>query len=158
LRTVVPYANSPIMTASSKIADTGVGSDSPDDFICAGTKFFWAGSPAFCAGAVSCSGFVLFCHQPDSNIFGPESTPPPRRAIEKYAAHLSDGWYRHESFRQSITDLGGTWKGVLTLALLVFAMLVPFVGYGELRRVLGAGQLERIFFKTSPFAGEPGKS
>ena len=69
------------------------------------------------------------------------------------------GWYRRESFRQSITDFGGgTWKGVLTLALLVFAMLVPFVGYGELRRVLGEGQLERIFFKTSPFAGEPGKS
>jgi len=33
LATVVPYANSPIMTASSKIAVTGVGSDgdAPDD-------------------------------------------------------------------------------------------------------------------------------
>src|SRR3974377_678118 len=37
------------------------------------------------------------------------------------------GWYRHESFRQSIADLGGgTWRGVLTLVMLVFVMLVPF--------------------------------
>jgi hypothetical protein len=56
-------------------------------------------------------------------------------------------WYRHEPFRQNLTDVGGrTWKGLLTLALLVFAMLVPFVGYGELGRVLGEGKLERIFF------------
>ena len=69
------------------------------------------------------------------------------------------GWYRQESFRQSITDFGGgTWKGILTLALLVVAMLVPFVGYGELGRVLGGGQLERIFIRARPFEGEPGKS
>ena len=57
-------------------------------------------------------------------------------------------WYRQESFRQSLTDLGGgTWKGILTLALLIFALLVPFVGYGELGTVLGEGKLERIFFQ-----------
>lgn len=57
-------------------------------------------------------------------------------------------WYRHEPFRQIITDVGGgTWKGILTLALLVFAMLVHFVGYGELGRVLGEGKLERVFFQ-----------
>jgi len=61
------------------------------------------------------------------------------------------GWYRHESFRQSIADLGGgTWRGVLTLVMLVFVMLVPFVGYGELGRVLGEGKLERIFFQARP--------
>jgi hypothetical protein len=61
-------------------------------------------------------------------------------------------WYRHESFRQSITDLGGgTWTGILTLALLVFAMLVPFVGYGELGRVLGEGKLDRLFFQPRTF-------
>jgi len=39
------------------------------------------------------------------------------------------GFFRHESFRQSNTELGGgTWQGILTLALLVFAMLIPFVG------------------------------
>ena len=62
------------------------------------------------------------------------------------------GWYRHEPFRQSITELGGgTWKGILTLALLVFTMLVPFVGYGELGTVLGEGKLERIFFQHRTF-------
>ena len=58
------------------------------------------------------------------------------------------GWYRQESFRQSLTDLGGgTWKGILTLALLIFALLVPFVGYSELGTVLGEGKLERMFFQ-----------
>jgi hypothetical protein len=58
------------------------------------------------------------------------------------------GWYRHESFRQSIYDLGGgTWQGTLTLALLIFVLLVPFVGIGELARVLGEGKLQGIFFR-----------
>jgi hypothetical protein len=57
-------------------------------------------------------------------------------------------WYRQESFLQSLTDFGGgTWKGILTLSLLFFALLVPFVGYGELGTVLGEGKLERIFFQ-----------
>jgi len=58
------------------------------------------------------------------------------------------GFFRHESFRQSNTEFGGgTWQGILTLALLVFAMLIPFVGYGELGRVLGEGKLEMLFFR-----------
>jgi len=62
------------------------------------------------------------------------------------------GFFRHESFRQSNADFGGgTWQGILTLALLVFAMLIPFVGYGELRRVLGVGKLEMLFFQATPF-------
>jgi hypothetical protein len=57
------------------------------------------------------------------------------------------GFYRHQSFQQSNADMGGgTWQGILTLALLVFVMLIPFVGYGELRRVLGEGKLEKLFF------------
>jgi hypothetical protein len=61
------------------------------------------------------------------------------------------GIYRHESFQQSIAELGGgTWQGFLTLTLLVFAMLIPFVGYGELGKVLGSGKLERIFFQDHP--------
>jgi len=57
------------------------------------------------------------------------------------------GLHRHESFQQSISDLGGgTWQGVLTMTLLVFAVLIPFVGFGELGRVLGEGELASIFF------------
>ena len=48
------------------------------------------------------------------------------------------GFYREESFRQSITGLGGgSWKGILTLTVLLFVVLIPFVGFGELQRVLG---------------------
>ena len=58
------------------------------------------------------------------------------------------GLYHGQSFHQSIADLGGgTWKAILTFALLLFAVLVPFVGYGELGRVLGEGKLEQIFFR-----------
>ena len=65
------------------------------------------------------------------------------------------GFYRHESFQQSIADLGGgTWQGVLTLVLLVFAVLIPFVGYGELGKVLGEGKLESIFFQTHPLESD----
>jgi len=57
------------------------------------------------------------------------------------------GFYRHQSFQQSNSDLGGgTWQGIVTLALLVFVMLIPFVGFGELRTVMGEGKLEKLFF------------
>jgi hypothetical protein len=57
------------------------------------------------------------------------------------------GMYHGQTFQQSISDLGGgTWKAVLTLTLLLFVILIPFVGYGELQRVLGEGRLEQIFF------------
>ena len=58
------------------------------------------------------------------------------------------GIHRHQSFRQSNSELGGgTWQGMLTLALLVFVMLIPFVGFGELSRVTGEGKLEKLFFQ-----------
>jgi hypothetical protein len=58
------------------------------------------------------------------------------------------GMYHGQSFQQSIADLGGgTWKAILTLTLLLFVILIPFVGYSELRRVLGEGRLEQIFFR-----------
>ena len=66
------------------------------------------------------------------------------------------GLYRHQSFRQSNSELGGgTWQGILTLALLVFVMLIPFVGYGELRRVMGEGKLEKLFFHRLSLGSEP---
>src|SRR5215470_10900816 len=48
------------------------------------------------------------------------------------------GLYHGKSFQQSINDLGGgTLNGIVILTLLLFAMLIPFVGFGELQRVLG---------------------
>jgi hypothetical protein len=66
------------------------------------------------------------------------------------------GLYRHQSFLQSNSELGGgTWQGILTLALLVFVMLIPFVGFGELRRVMGEGKLEKLFFRRPSLGSEP---
>lgn len=59
------------------------------------------------------------------------------------------GLYRGESFAESMADLGGgRLQGILILTLLLFVVLIPFVGFGELQRVLGAGKLKRIFFKA----------
>ena len=56
------------------------------------------------------------------------------------------GLYHGKSFFQSIADLGGgTLKGILTLTLLLFVLLIPFFGFGELQRVLGEGKLRELF-------------
>ena len=56
------------------------------------------------------------------------------------------GLYHGKSFAESIADLGGgTLQAILTLTLLLFVMLIPFVGFGELQRVLGEGKLKLIF-------------
>jgi len=65
------------------------------------------------------------------------------------------GFHRHRSFRQSISGLGGgTWHGVLSLMLLVFAVLIPFVGIEELGRVIGEGKLKKLFFQRQPLESE----
>jgi hypothetical protein len=57
------------------------------------------------------------------------------------------GLYHGKPFSQSITDLaGGTWSGILTLALLLFVVLIPFVGFGELQRRIGKDKLSQVFF------------
>lgn len=56
--------------------------------------------------------------------------------------------YRGTPFQQSIVDLGGTWRGISVLTVLICFLLVPFVGFMELQRVLGERKLEQIFFQT----------
>jgi hypothetical protein len=57
------------------------------------------------------------------------------------------GFYHGKSFSQSIADLGGgNLKGIVTLTLLLFVMLIPFFAFGELKRVLGEGRLGQLFF------------
>ena len=61
------------------------------------------------------------------------------------------GLYRGESFSESIAHLGGgTLQAILTYTLLLFVVLIPFVGFGELQRVLGEGKLKQIFFHPRP--------
>jgi|SRR5215469_2741292 len=57
------------------------------------------------------------------------------------------GLYHGKSFAESIADIGGgTLKGILTLTVLLFVMLIPFFACGELKRVLGEGKLGELFF------------
>ena len=68
-------------------------------------------------------------------------------AIFKILEEAGAGLYHGESFQQSIADFGGgTIKGILTLTLLMFVVLIPFFGFTELQRILGEGKLARVFF------------
>jgi hypothetical protein len=58
------------------------------------------------------------------------------------------GLYHGKSFSQSIADLGGgTGKGILTFTAMLFVVLIPFFGFGELQSVLGEGKLGQLFFR-----------
>ena len=58
------------------------------------------------------------------------------------------GFFHGKAFSESIADLGGgTLNGILTMTLLLFVLLIPFFGFGELQRVLGEGKLVRLFLR-----------
>lgn len=66
------------------------------------------------------------------------------KILEDVAVGLAHG----KSFSQSIAELaGGTWQGILTLTAILFVVLIPFFGFGELQRVLGEGKLGQVFFR-----------
>lgn len=68
------------------------------------------------------------------------------------------GLYHGKSFSESIADLGGgTLKGILTLTVLLFVLLIPFFAFGELKRVLGEHQLTQMFFRQREVS-RPAKS
>lgn len=57
------------------------------------------------------------------------------------------GYFHGKSFSESISDLGGgSLKAILTLVGILFVILIPLVGVGELNRVLPEGKLRRLFF------------
>lgn len=77
-------------------------------------------------------------------------------ALFKVLEEWAVGLYHGRSFQESIAGLGGgTLKGILTLALLLFVMLIPFFGFGELQRVLGEGKLGQLFFGRRHLAPLP---
>lgn len=60
------------------------------------------------------------------------------------------GLYHGKSFSESIADLGGgTLKGILTLTVLLFVLLIPFFAFDELKRVLGEDKLAQLFFRRA---------
>jgi hypothetical protein len=69
-------------------------------------------------------------------------------ACFKVAEEAVVGRIHGKSFHESIADLaGGTWKGILILAMLLCIMLIPFFGFKELRRVFGSDRLVGAFFR-----------
>ncbi len=66
----------------------------------------------------------------------------------KVAEDALVGGLHGKTFHQSLSDLGdGSWSAILILAALLFVMLIPFFGFGELRRVFGPDRLMRVFFR-----------
>jgi hypothetical protein len=66
----------------------------------------------------------------------------------KILEDVAVGFYHAKSFSESIADLGGgTGKGILTLTVLLFVLLIPFFAFGELQRVLGEGKLAQLFLR-----------
>lgn len=69
-------------------------------------------------------------------------------ACFKVAEDAFVGRLRGMSLHQSLADVGdGSWSAILVLTALFFVMLLPFFGFGELRRVLGADRLMTIFLR-----------
>jgi hypothetical protein len=59
------------------------------------------------------------------------------------------GWYHGKSFNESISNLaGGTLEGILVFVLILGVLLIPFFGFGELRRVFGGDKLRKLFFTS----------
>jgi hypothetical protein len=66
------------------------------------------------------------------------------------------GWYRGESFSESIADLaGGTSEGILVFVLILAVLLIPFFAFGELRRVLGEDKLRTLLFTSRDLPSAP---
>jgi hypothetical protein len=55
-------------------------------------------------------------------------------------------WIHGKSFQDSIATIGGSWKGILSLTVLLFVVLIPFFGFTELQRVFGE-RLVGAFFR-----------
>jgi len=65
------------------------------------------------------------------------------------------GMFHHRSFAESVARFaGGSWTGLLSLTLLLFVVLIPFFGFGELRRVFGE-DIVRAFLRPRHSLNRP---
>jgi hypothetical protein len=59
------------------------------------------------------------------------------------------GWFHGKSFTDSLMGIGGgTLEGILSLAAILFIILIPFFALGELREVFGKEKLHVLFFNS----------
>jgi hypothetical protein len=57
-----------------------------------------------------------------------------KEIVERAAVSI----FHSRSFGESVAAFpGGSWKGLLSLTAVLFVVLIPFFGFGELRRVFG---------------------
>ncbi|HEV2986843.1 MAG TPA: hypothetical protein VG759_00265 [Candidatus Angelobacter sp.] len=77
-------------------------------------------------------------------------------ACFKIAEEAAVGMFHRKSVHESIAVFaGGSWKGVLSLTVLLFVVLVPFFGFTELRRVFGEDRLVGAFFRPRHLLNPP---
>jgi hypothetical protein len=69
-------------------------------------------------------------------------------ACFEIAEEFAIGKVHGKSFQESVAEIGGgTGRGIVTVAALLFVMLIPFFGFTELRRVFG-DRLFALFFRS----------
>lgn len=69
------------------------------------------------------------------------------------------GLYHGETFSESMAHLGGgSLQAILTYMLLLFVVLIPFVGFSELKRVLGGVKLKQLFFDARSLENQSAKA
>lgn len=71
-------------------------------------------------------------------------------AVFKIIEEVGVGMYHHKSVAQSVSEFGGSWKGILCLSGIFFVMLIPYCAFSELGIVLGEGKLARYFLRERP--------
>jgi hypothetical protein len=77
-------------------------------------------------------------------------------AVFKIVEEFAIGLYHHKSFQQSIAEIGGgTVQGIFVLTLILFVVLIPFVGVMELQTSLGEDKFKQMFLEPRPSAGLP---
>ena len=67
----------------------------------------------------------------------------------KILEEVGVGWYHSKSFSESISEVGGgNLGGILALMAILAVLLVPFFAFTELRQILGADKLSKLFLSS----------